>query len=100
MILLIPFKRIALDLSLTSDEALELLSQSILIRQWPKWRVSRDEVDFFEGNVTENGFNIHRIIGYTNSFRPQLVGTVYPAAEGSHLEITLELHPVAKVWVC
>ena len=48
----------------------------------------------FEGVVGDGAFDVRRIIGYRNSFLPQIRGTISAAAEGSRISITMSLHPL------
>jgi hypothetical protein len=51
----------------------------------------------FEGEVTEHEVRIRRAIGYQNSFLPRIRGRLEPAAQGSRLAATMEMHPLATL---
>lgn len=48
----------------------------------------------YQGELTGSTFNVARIIGYRNSFRPTVKGRVRPDGTGAVLEASLSLHPV------
>lgn len=53
----------------------------------------------FEGEVTDDEVRIRRAIGYQNSFLPRIQGRLEPAARGSRLAATMEMHPLVMIFV-
>jgi hypothetical protein len=55
----------------------------------------------FEGDVGPTTFEIRRIIGYRNSFLPQITGTLSPhASGGTQISVRMALHPFPLVFAC
>ena len=48
----------------------------------------------FEGTVADGRFQMMRSVRGRNSFRPVISGAVSPAAEGTRVDVRLQLHPV------
>jgi hypothetical protein len=48
----------------------------------------------FEGEVGESSFKIHRIIGYRNSFLPQIEGRFERVLNRTDIHVTFRLHPL------
>ena len=51
----------------------------------------------FQGEVGATTFEISRIIGYRNSFLPQLSGKIHGAGSRSTINVTMQIHPLALV---
>jgi WD40 repeat protein len=58
-----------------------------------RWGFSRNHAPY-EGKLSDNGFEIHRIIHYRNSFLPIIRGRFEPLPEGTKVRITMGLHPL------
>jgi|SRR6187551_977617 len=52
-----------------------------------------------EGEVGDAVFDVRRIIGYRNSFLPQIRGKISAAPEGSRIAITMRLHPLVLAFM-
>jgi len=48
----------------------------------------------YQGEVGDRAFQISRIIGYRNSFLPQIEGRIYPQDIGCKIDIEMKLHPL------
>ena len=46
----------------------------------------------FKGDVGAREFRIERAIGYRNSFRPVVIGTLTESGEGSRVHVAMRLH--------
>ena len=53
----------------------------------------------FEGQVGDRVFDVRRVIGYRNSFRPRIRGHINAVAEGSRIAVSMSLHPLVFVFV-
>jgi hypothetical protein len=93
---ILPYRRVELSSPLPIANVLQALSDAVAPPRSLRLGLGRDP---FEGTVTGTEFRIHRIIGYRNSFRPQISGTVAPDGQGSRISITMRLHAVVAVFM-
>jgi len=89
-----PYRRFVLQSPLSPDEVARVLRDSVDPR--PQWDNPGRP---FVGSVTPPEFRIHRAIGYRNSFLPRVVGRIIPGDNGSHISITMRLHPAAAIFM-
>ena len=54
----------------------------------------------FQGEITQNGFKITRIIHYRNSFLPIITGKFLPGNPRLKVEIRMGLHPFVTAFIC
>ncbi len=52
----------------------------------------------FIGTVAGNRFRVHRDIRYNNSFLPRIHGQVEASPRGTHIKVTMSLHPAVAVF--
>lgn len=92
---LVPYLRRELESSKAPAEVEQAMRAAVeprrLLRFGPPTRP-------FEGVVGDGSFEVRRIIGYRNSFLPQIRGTISAAAEGTRIAITMSLHPFTLVF--
>ena len=82
---LIPRREFSLVSGLGAAVALERLGGSVGPRKF--FRMPWDRAHVFEGRVTGRDFEINRILGYRNSFVPQLRGSIEPLAVGVGVKV-------------
>jgi hypothetical protein len=92
---LIPFRRFTIESPLSLATAHERLAAATLPKRW--LRLGGAERPF-EGRVDEGSFYIRRIIGYGNSFRPDIRGTLVPAGNGTTVEGSMTLPLFTRVF--
>lgn len=91
MIPLIPYQKFVFESPLNQEEARQRLEAEVAqLRSGWQWIERRTEK--FEGAVSAEGFQIHRIIHYRNSFLPIILGRFSPGVPGVRIEVTLKLH--------
>jgi len=61
---------------------------------------SFSEHKVFEGELTQNGFKVMRIIFYRNSFLPVITGKFVTGQSGSTISITMRLHAFVLAFMC
>ena len=88
---LLPFDRFSIETSLTSDEVRNALASAAEPRKWFRFGPGRCS---FEGEVGIDSFRLRRIIGYRNSFLPDIRGRIMATNGGSTVEGTMSLHPI------
>jgi hypothetical protein len=93
---LIPFRRFTIDSPLPLATAHERLAAAIEPKRW--LRFGGGECPF-EGRVDETSFEIWRIIGYGNSSRPGIRGTLVSAGHGTTVEGTMMLPLFTRVFM-
>lgn len=54
----------------------------------------------FEGEVSDAGVDIRRMIGYQNSFLPNIQGSFERTPYGSRLRGTMQMHPLVTIFMC
>ncbi|MBD2700512.1 hypothetical protein IC229_07695 [Spirosoma sp. BT702] len=54
----------------------------------------------YEGEITGNRFSISRIIGYRNSFLPQISGVIQADVQGTIVRVKMGLHPLVIAFLC
>jgi hypothetical protein len=90
---LVPYHRFEITSPLKREEALAAVSSRLEERKWFRVRwPSSDNDERFDGSVTQNSFNITRIMGYRNSFAPVVDGEVHDAGRFSRIVITMKPH--------
>lgn len=87
---LLPFQRLEIHSPLPAEEAAERLAAQVEPLRWFRFKHGTCA---FEGSVDGSEFRIRRVIGYRNSFLPQIRGTISPTATGSRIDCRLSLHP-------
>jgi len=96
----LPYHRFEFLSPLKKEAAIEAMAKRVEPMRWLRWRwPSSDNDERFEGDMTPDGFKGHRIIGYRNSFIPQLQIVVTSEARGSRVQITMQLHPLIWIFV-
>ena len=63
-----------------------------------RWGFSHNHPPY-TGQLSEEGFEIRRIIHYRNSFLPQIKGRFETAPEGTFVHITMGLHPLVLIFM-
>lgn len=97
MIPLLPYQKFVLESPFSQEEARRRLAAEVApLRSGWQWIEKRTEK--FEGTVSAEDFEIHRIIRYRNSFLPVIEGRISPGMPGTRIEITLKLHIFALIF--
>lgn len=89
----LPFHRFEIDSPMRPDVALNVMrahieKPSFFRLRWP----SATNDKRFDGDITGDGFDVMRIMGYNNSFTPRVLGRVQPTGVGSRIRVTMRLH--------
>ncbi|MDY6782255.1 MAG: hypothetical protein SW833_06835 [Cyanobacteriota bacterium] len=58
-----------------------------------RWGFSHNHAPY-QGRISDEGFEIQRIIHYRNSFLPRIRGKFEPLASGTAVRISMGLHPL------
>ena len=96
---LLPYEKFELCSPLSPGESLATLAESTEPRKLVRFFARSRRP--FEGEVIGDTFEIRRIIGYGNSFLPQISGSVGPNVNGgSRIAIRMRLHPFTFVFMC
>jgi hypothetical protein len=86
-----PFERLTIETPLPPEEVHRRLAQVIEPKQMFRF-FSRDH-KAYQGNLTDDRFEVSRIIHYRNSFLPVIKGDIRPGLGGSVVDITMQPHP-------
>jgi hypothetical protein len=91
----LPYERFTMKSPLSVDEVVHRLRNGVA----PMTFSLRRPPQPFQGSVRGDTFVIHRVLGYRNSFRPEISGRIAPGRSGSAIEVTMTLHPVVAVFM-
>lgn len=93
----LPYQKIVFESPLNPEEARQRLAAEVApLRSGWQWVEKRTET--FEGTVSAEDFQIHRIIRYRNSFLPVIHGRILPGIPGARIEVTLKLHTFVLIF--
>jgi hypothetical protein len=93
----LPHDSYEIQTSLTLDTVVDLLKQKVEPRKWLRFSRSHQP---FEGEVSGNGFTIHRIIHHVNSFLPIIQGTFEQNDNGIKILVRMRLHRFVSAFMC
>lgn len=94
---LLPYDRFTLEANVLPGALQARLAAAVEPYKAIRWRIQ--DCRPYQGQVSDAGFKISRIIDYRNSFLPVIRGRFLPAATGTHVEITMELEPLVAVFL-
>ena len=97
MIPLLPYKRVVFETQFSKDEIVRRLMIEVAPRR-PPLDLFEKRAEKFEGEVSETGFKISRIIHYRNSFRPVVEGQFFPLVKGVRIEVRMRLHTTILIF--
>ncbi|MBA3534031.1 MAG: hypothetical protein H0T73_19090 [Ardenticatenales bacterium] len=80
---LLPSDSFTIETTATIPQLMEALQEHVEPKKILRWGWSAHKL--FEGQVTEQGFNISRIIHYRNSFKPNIRGSFEAYASSGNL---------------
>ena len=87
---LLPYHRFEIISPLKREDALAAIAAHVEAPKWILFRLpSKANDKRFEGQVTETGFNIRRVLGYRNSFQPTVLGEIEGAGAMSRINVTM-----------
>jgi hypothetical protein len=90
MIPLLPNKRLVFESPFSKEEIIRRLIVEVASRR-RRSGIFEQRAEKFEGEVSETGFKISRIIRYRNSFRPIVEGQFFPLVKGVRIEVRMRL---------
>ena len=97
MIPLLPYQKLVIEVPYSREELTRRLGKEVTSRT-RRWGSFEKRTELFEGVVSDEGFQISRIIDYRNSFLPVIEGRFYPHAKGVRVEITMRLHVAVLIF--
>ena len=97
MIPLLPYKRLVFESQFSKEEIIRRLMTEVASRRRPFGMFER-RAQKFEGEVSETGFKISRIIRYRNSFRPVVEGQFFPLVKGVRIEVRMRPHTTILIF--
>jgi hypothetical protein len=89
---------VTIETALSIEEAQRRLAGAVEPRQVLRWSL-KPRSKPFEGSVDGEQFRISRVIGYRNSFLPQISGRIRQGPQGAVVEATLALHVVVMIFM-
>jgi hypothetical protein len=97
MIPLLPYQKLVIEVPCSREELTRRLAKEVTGRK-RNWGRPEERAELFEGVVSDEGFEITRIIDYRNSFLPVIQGRFYPHVNGVRVEITMRLHVAVLIF--
>ena len=97
MIILLPYQRLVFESQFSKEEIIRRLIAEVASRRI-SFGIFESRREKFEGEVSENGFKISRIIRYRNSFRPVIEGEFSPLVKGVRIDVRLRLHTMVMIF--
>ena len=94
---LLPYQRLVFESQFSKEEILRRLTAEVARRRI-SFGVFENRRETFEGEVSENGFKISRIIRYRNSFRPIIEGEFFPLVKGVRIEVRMRLQLLVLIF--
>lgn len=95
---LLPYDKFEIQTSLTLEEVIAALKKHVEPKRW--FRLFWGNHAVFEGEISQDGFRIMRIINYRNSFLPVIKGAFKQNQNGINVMIRMGLHPFVIVFMC
>ncbi|MFT6502226.1 MAG: hypothetical protein ACJASQ_002352 [Crocinitomicaceae bacterium] len=97
----LPFENITYKTKLESEEALNRLGNVIEAKKTFRMTGLFGSVNHnpYEGSIHGNSFKINRIIGYRNSFLPQITGVIEKDYSGTKIKVKMRLHTFVIVFL-
>jgi hypothetical protein len=97
MIPLLPYQKIVIEVPYSREELTRRLGKEVTGSK-RSWGLSDKRAELFEGVVSDEGFQISRIIAYRNSFLPVIHGRFHPHVKGVRVVITMRLHVAVLIF--
>ena len=97
MIILLPYQRLVFESQFSKEEIIRRLIAEVASRRI-SFGIFENRREKFEGEVSENGFKISRIIRYRNSFRPVIEGEFSSLVKGVRIDVRLRLHTMVMIF--
>jgi hypothetical protein len=97
MIPLLPYKQLVFESHLSRGAIIRRLRVEVANRRLG-WGIFERRTEKFEGEVSETGFKISRIIRYRNSFLPIVQGQFSPLIKGVRIEVRMRLHVAVLIF--
>jgi hypothetical protein len=95
---ILPYERLTIETTLSIEEAQQRLANVIEPKRTIRWLLSPPTKPF-EGTITGDRFEMRRVIGYRNSFLPQITGQIRQGYQGAAIDLTLQMHPLVLIFM-
>ncbi len=93
----LPFEHIVYTTNFSEQEVTTRLSNYIESRKVRMFK--NNPTKEYEGFISDNKFEINRIIKGRNSFLPQIIGTIQKFNEETQIEVKMQLHWAVKAFL-
>jgi hypothetical protein len=101
MIVLLPYRKMQINTTLSIDDAMLLLSRRIdkktEIADQSFFSRRPINIGHFEGTITTSGFQIRRMRSYRQSFEPILYGHFQHQSNGVRVNLTIAMNPIVAI---
>jgi hypothetical protein len=93
-----PYEKYKLISPLKQEDALKKLAAAVTIGPTSLFASSRQD-KYYQGKISGYSFEITRIIGYRNSFRPVIIGEI-SSYLGSEINIVMRMNMAVIIFCC
>lgn len=94
-----PYEKYKLISTLKPEEVLKKLEAVVVTAGPASLLASSGTGKYYRGKITDSRFEIYRIIGYSNSFRPVIKGEV-SSYLGSEINIVMRMNMAVIIFCC
>ncbi|KIC64331.1 hypothetical protein [Chryseobacterium taiwanense] len=94
----LPFEHLIYTTNLSEQNVIRILSENVGAKRKP-FTSNNGSTKEYEGTITENNFEINRIIKNRNSFLPQITGTIQENTYETQIEVKMKLHRLVSIFM-
>jgi hypothetical protein len=95
---LVPYEHVIIRTALSAEEAAWKVESVIEPERLFRWAYGADHKPY-QGKMAGGRFTVRPILGYRNSFLPQIEGRIEPEVGGCKVEVTMQPNVVALIFV-
>jgi hypothetical protein len=89
----LPYRKFELTSPMRREDAVAAMTAHVEPVQWIRLsRPGGDNDQRFEGEMTPDGFDVRRVLGYRNSFAPTVRGEIHAAGSMTRVVVTMRPH--------
>ena len=95
----LPYENLIFESNLTTEDLQDRINQNIESKKMLRIGFKNKNTKPYEGYLNGNSFEINRIIGYRNSFLPQIKGVITETNGVSRINVKMRLHILVYIFM-